>query len=582
MNPFARQLSVLFAITLLAGATIADAPLRPWSDNAWYWSYHDQPVLLLGGSDDDNLFQWPEKELVAQLDRLAAAGGNVIRNTMSDRRDKGFEVYPFKQLDHGKYDLDAWNNEYWSRFQRMLIETAKRKILVQIEIWDRFDYVDNNNSDRWQLHPYNPRNNVSYTYEESGFADRYPDHPGANKQPFFFTTPKQRNNEVVLRYQQKFVEKLLEHSLRFDHVLYCIDNETKGEEEWSRYWAQFVKRHAAKRDKTIYVTEMWDDWDLTAESHKRTFDHPELYGFVDVSQNNHNKGRQHWDNFLYVRQYLASRPRPMNTTKTYGATGNKFGHSDQDAIERFWRHLLAGAASIRFHRPDSGLGLNDKAVACIRAARKLEAIIPLWSVQPAAELLSDCDPNEAYLAADKGRAYALYFPSGNEVQLDLADARGTFMIHWFNIDRGESGPQQQMTGGRRVAIAPPSTENWAAAIVASDRDSETRSSPDLITPRDRERTGFQESSPYDARADLRTDFVMAYGIDDSLGDRLKRWQACGLRPTSDDGRGLGELSRLPRRQVRRPRTLGRRSGQRKRRHHFARPPCSLHGSVRRV
>ncbi|HUE73919.1 MAG TPA: hypothetical protein VMP01_23770, partial [Pirellulaceae bacterium] len=87
-----------------------------------------------------------------------------------------------------------------------------------------------------------------------------------------------------------------------------------------------------------------------------------------------NQGQAHWDNFLFVRKYLAGQPRPMNTTKTYGATGNKFGHTDQDGIERFWRHLLAGAVSLRFHRPDSGLGLSDKAVACIRAARKLEVL----------------------------------------------------------------------------------------------------------------------------------------------------------------------------------------------------------------
>ena len=48
---------------------------------------------------------------------------------------------------------------------------------------------------------------------------------------------------------------------------------------------------AAKQNKTVYLTEMWDDWNLTAERHKRTFDHPDLYGFVDVSQNNHNKGQ---------------------------------------------------------------------------------------------------------------------------------------------------------------------------------------------------------------------------------------------------------------------------------------------------
>ena len=91
--------------------------------------YQGKPVLLLGGSDDDNLFQWPENELIAQLDRLAAAGGNVIRNTMSDRKDKGFEVYPFKQLDDGKYDLNAWNDEYWTRFERMLTRDGQAQDL---------------------------------------------------------------------------------------------------------------------------------------------------------------------------------------------------------------------------------------------------------------------------------------------------------------------------------------------------------------------------------------------------------------------------------------------------------------------
>ncbi len=467
MNLNALPLAALTIVTLFTNICAANDGLQPWKDNAWYWSFYEKPVLLLGGSDDDNLFQWPEEKLLLQLDRLAEAGGNVIRNTMSDRKDFDFEVYPFIQLDNGKYDLNRWNDEYWTRFERMLSETAKRNIFVQIEIWDRFDYVDQKGPDRWQIHPYNPRNNVNYTYEESGFAKRYPDHPGANKQPFFFTTPQQRNNVVVLKYQQQFVNKLLDHSLKYGHVLYCMDNETNGEEEWSRYWAQFVKQRAAQKNKTIYVTEMWDDWNLAAERHKRTFDHPKLYDFVDVSQNNHNTGQKHWDNFLHVRKYLAGQPRPMNTTKTYGATGNKFGHNDQDAIERFWRHLLAGAASIRFHRPDSGLGLNDKAVACIKAARKLEALIPLWSVEPAAELLSGRDANEAYVAADKGESYAVYLPVGGEVKLDLSAAKRSFTVHWININTGEFGAQEKITGGSSVKLSAPSSDNWAAAIVFS-------------------------------------------------------------------------------------------------------------------
>ena len=469
MNHLVR-IGIFAALALLAvsPARGEEKSIHPWGENPWYWAYGDKPVLLVGGSDDDNLFQWPEKELIEQLDRLAAAGGNLIRNTMSDRKDRGFEVYPFKQGKDGKYDLGKWNREYWDRFERMLRETEKRGIIVQIEVWDRFDYTDTGGADRWQIHPYNPKNNVNYTYGESGFAERYPDHPGANRQPFFFTTPNQRNNTVVLKYQQRFVEKMLEHTLRRGNVLYCMDNETSGEEEWGRYWAEFIKARAAKKGRTVFVTEMWDNWKLTDDVHRRTFDHPELYDFVDVSQNNHNSGEKHWDNFLFARECLSGHPRPMNTIKTYGADGNKFGHTDQDGIERFWRHVLAGAASARFHRPDSGLGLNDKAVACLRAVRKLESKIPLWSVHAANALLSDREPNAAYLAADPGKAYALYFPAGGKVTLDLSAAAGPLTAHWIDIATGEWGPVQPLDGGAKREITAPGPGNWAAAVVPKE------------------------------------------------------------------------------------------------------------------
>jgi len=66
---------------------------------------------------------------------------------------------------------------------------------------------------------------------------------------------------------------------------------------------------------------MWDAWDLKADEHKRTLDHPELYGFADVSQNNQKKGQEHWDNFQWVRARIAKQPHPLNTVKTYGADG---------------------------------------------------------------------------------------------------------------------------------------------------------------------------------------------------------------------------------------------------------------------
>ncbi len=468
------------ALQLVAGTSQPLLAIEPWTENPWYWSSNGQPVMLLGGSDDDNLFQWPAEKLLPQLERIASAGGNVIRNTMSDRHDHGFELYPFMRLENGRYDLSQWNDAYWERLERMLQETQRRKIFVQIEIWDRFDFTDSSKrqdgSGHWQHQPYNPANNSNYTAQESGLAERYPEHPGANKQPFFFTTPQQRNNTRLLAFQRAFVNRLLDCTLNYDHVLYCIDNETTGEAEWAEYWAQLLQRRAAERGTNIMITEMWDDWDLQAERHRRTFDHSELYSYVDVSQNNHNRGQKHWDNFLFVRNYLKSQPRPMNTTKTYGADGNKFKHTDQDGIERFWRHLLAGAASIRFHRPGSGLGINDKAVACIKAARMVESHVPLWGVDPANQLLSQRDDNEAYAAssADSSRAL-VFFPasqSKRQVQLQLAAGPSDYEIRWIGIDLDNqangSEALARTVDGNPMTLVPPIAGNVVAVLKRID------------------------------------------------------------------------------------------------------------------
>ncbi len=447
---------LLAASGISAAADDADR-IRPWPENPRYWQYRGRPVLLLGGSKDDSLFQIPD--LKEHLDEMARVGGNYIRNTMSDRHDKGFEDYPFKQLPDGRYDLDHWNEEYWRRFENMLRWTHERRIVVQIEVWDRFDY----SRDHWEPHPYNPKNNVNYTYEQSGFAEHYPDHPGRNRQLFFFTTPKQRNNQVVLPIQQRFVEKLLSYSLDYDQVLYCMDNETSGAEAWGAYWADFIRRRAAGAGKEVAVTEMWDAWDLKSDEHRRTLDHPERYDFADVSQNNQKKGQEHWDNFQWVRTHIADAPRPLNTVKTYGADGGRFGNN-RDGVERWWRHLIGGAASARFHRPDSGLGFSPPAVASLEAARKLESLVKPWDVEPANELLSDRAENEAYLAARPGVAYALYFTDGGAVGLDLRKAEGKFQLRWIDIGTGDWAKREMIRGGRVVTIRTPDKGHWVAAI----------------------------------------------------------------------------------------------------------------------
>lgn len=462
---WATVATVLVTISASAHGSGPSPRIKPYAGNRFYWQYKGEPLVLLGGSKDDNLFQLPDLE--EHLDEIRAVGGNYIRNTMSDRPDKGFEVYPFKRLGNGKYDLATWNDEYWDRFQRMLQLTHAREIVVQIEIWDRFDYSDHRGRGRWKRHPYNPKNNVNYTTEGSGLRTEYTKHPGRNEQPFFDTVPALENNETVLRFQRAQVDRMLSYSLEYGHVLYCIDNETSGSPEWGRYWASHLRKRAAEAGVEVYVTEMWDQWDPKGPEHRQTFDHPEWYSFVDVSQNNHNRGQVHWDNLAWLRNYLAANPRPINTVKIYGADTGRFGNS-RDGEERFWRNILGGTASTRFHRPESGLGLSVRAKAHLRSMRLLLAELDVFQCTPDTEsrLLSERDENEAYATSLAGRQYAVYFPDGGSVELDLTEAKGRFTVKWLNIANSRWHDAPAATGRSSVPLDTPGPGHWAVLLTS--------------------------------------------------------------------------------------------------------------------
>ncbi|GAI48902.1 unnamed protein product, partial [marine sediment metagenome] len=112
-------------------------------------------------------------------------------------------------------------------------------------------------------------------------------------------------NELLLQYQKAFVDKMLSISLQYGNVLYCIDNETKGTEEWAIFWADYVKCKAG--EKEIYITQMWDDWDVKSEMHKRTINNPDRYSYIDISQNSQTPGHDNWENAQYVFNYISKK-----------------------------------------------------------------------------------------------------------------------------------------------------------------------------------------------------------------------------------------------------------------------------------
>jgi len=137
---------------------------------------------------------------------------------------------------------------------------------------------------------------------------------------------------------------------------------------------------------------------------------------------------------------------------------------------QFWRNLMAGCASVRFHRPILGPGLNSLAQANIKSARMLDEAINIFAIgmEPRDDLLTDRESNEAHLLAEPGIQYALYFRKDfgdGQVTLNMSDAAGQWKLRWLNIMQSSWVSESIFQGGMQVQIVKPDAGHWAAVIV---------------------------------------------------------------------------------------------------------------------
>jgi hypothetical protein len=461
---------------------VRQCPIRPYQANPFYWEFRGEPILLIGASDYHNIFQRPD--LVEHLERLREAGGNYVRNTMASREilpghrdlwpyevDWNVSTLPHQTRDPLTvvYDLTRWNEAYWERFERMLQTTADLGMVVEIEIWERHDKYRTRDQAGWERHPYNPDNNVNYTAEESQLpTGEWTQDPG---HPFFATVPALDNNELVLEYQRAFVDKILAYTFRHDHVLYNMNNETKESHEWGTYWAEYILERAEEEGVEIYVTDMQDAHDITDDSVIRVVE-SDLYAFVDISQNNFQSEETHWERIRFIRDQLVDDPKPITNVKIYGADGapapSGFWGTTQDGVERFWRNIMGGASAVRFHRPPWGIGLSDVAASHLRSAILFLEEMDVFSAVPQYDLLTDRQEDEAYALANPGSQYAIYFPNGGSVTVNLS-GDNTYQYRWMNLDRAEWREPGHMQAGPDVRITTPSEDgHWIIVLSAQN------------------------------------------------------------------------------------------------------------------
>jgi hypothetical protein len=81
--------------------------------------------------------------------------------------------------------------------------------------------------------------------------------------------------------------------------------------------------------------------------------------------------------------------------------------------------------------------------------------------------LSDREDDEAYAFAVEGKQYAVYFPNGGEVIIELPEKNG-YSIKWLDIIHSRWLNETAVEPARDLRISAPGSGPWSVLIVPWD------------------------------------------------------------------------------------------------------------------
>ncbi len=131
-------------------------------------------------------------------------------------------------------------------------------------------------------------------------------------------------------------------------------------------------------------------------------------------------------------------------------------------------------SSASVQRPDPpemqvGHGLKATAQQQIRSLRIFTDAMNIFATMPRNDLLSQREDDEAYCLAEPGKQYAVFFPNGRSVDLDLSALPGDLRAGWFDIGKGTWAREVAIPGGAHVFLKAPGPGQWAVLILAPNQ-----------------------------------------------------------------------------------------------------------------
>lgn len=88
----------------------------------------------------------------------------------------------------------------------------------------------------------------------------------------------------------------------------------------------------------------------------------------------------------------------------------------------------------------------------------------IFTCAPHNDLLSNRNSNEAYCLANPGKEYAVYFPNGGEVTLDINTLDKPVTVQWLDIMKSRWLGTQRLEAKGKITLQCPSQGYWAVLV----------------------------------------------------------------------------------------------------------------------
>ena len=466
--------------------SVARGPLRVHPGNPRYFTDGSGKAIYLTAAHTwDNLPDIglsdppPAFDFDRYLKFLADHNYNYIRlwrwETPKDIEKDGIVRYsaphPWKRTGPGtawdgkpKFDLSAFNEEYFSRMRKRVEMAGARGIYVSVMLFNGWELQFSN----WSGHPFNAANN-------SNGIDGDPDKDGRGTEIESWPLPA-----GVEKLEKAYVRKVIDTVNDLDNVLYEITNEDNGSPEdtaWQYHMIDFIKGYESHKPKQhpAGMTHQWPDGKNAAEFNNpgEWFSPGEEGGFqtdpptadgskVVLNDTDHSffftglqkaglEGQRAWvwKNFtrgnqtLFMDPYID--PTPWYITTRNGPQGRK--------PDPYWETLRINMGYTHVYADRINLA----------------SMTPQCALASTGYCLAGTSP--------RGAEFLVYLPQGPWLTVDLSNVSGMLAVEWFNPSTGVVTAGEPIAGGKKASLMAPFSGDAVLYLVQTPAGSKTLTGP---------------------------------------------------------------------------------------------------------